>query len=74
MILNTRLSDEAKEEGLIAEEQGGFRRQMGCRDEGLMPVLLGQAEMAKAGRGMVAFTDFAIAYDKVDRGKMWGCL
>ena len=35
-------------------------------------VLLGQTEMAKATRGMlVAFIDFAKAYDKVDRGKLW---
>ena len=38
-------------------------------------VLLGQTEMAKASRGMlVAFIDFAKAYDKVDRGKLWGLL
>ena len=31
--------------------------------------------MAKAARGMlVAFIDFPKAYNKVDRGKMWGCL
>ena len=40
-----------------------------------MLVLLGQPEMAKAARGMlVAFTDFAKAYDKVNRGKMRRCL
>ena len=32
MILNNRLSGEAEEEGLIADEQGGFRKQRGCRD------------------------------------------
>ena len=32
MILNTRLTDMPEEEGLIAEEQGGFHKQRGCRD------------------------------------------
>ena len=32
MILNARLTDVAEGEGLIAEEQGGFHKQRGCRD------------------------------------------
>ena len=32
MILNMRLSVAAEEEGLIAEEQGGFRKMRGRRD------------------------------------------
>ena len=75
MILNARLSSVAEEEGLIVEQQGGFRKQRRCRDQVLMLVLLGQTEMAKAARGMlVAYIDFPKAYDKVDRGKMWRCL
>ena len=71
MILNARLSDEAESKGLIAEEQSGFRKQRGCRDQVSTLVLLGQTEMAKATRGMlVAFIDFAKAYDKLDRGKL----
>ena len=59
MILNARLSDVAKENGLIAEEQGGFCKQRGCRDQVLTLVLLGQTEMAKAAKGMmVVFIDF----------------
>ena len=75
MVLNNRLSGVAEEEGLIAEEQGGFRKQRGCRDQVLSLVLLGQMEMLKKLNGMmVAFTDFSKAYDKVDRNKLWGCL
>ena len=33
MILNARLTGVAEGEGLIAEEQGGFRKQRGCRDQ-----------------------------------------
>ena len=65
----------AEEEGLIAEEQGGFRKQRVCRDQVLTVVLWGQTEMAKTAKGMlVAFTDFTKAYDTVDQGKMWWCL
>ena len=75
MILNARLTDGAEGEGLIAEEQGGFRKQRGCRDQVLTLVLLGQTEVAKAAKGMlVAFIDFSKAYDTVNRGKTWGCL
>ena len=75
MMLNARLSDVAEEEGLIAEEQGGFHKQRGCRDQVLTLVLLGQTKMAKAAKGMlVAFIDFTKAYNTVDRGKMWWCL
>ena len=67
MILNARLSDVAEENGLIAEEQGGFRKQRGCRDQVLTLVLFGQTEMEKAAKGMmVAFIDFTKAYDKVE--------
>ena len=65
----------AEGEGLIAEEQGGFCKQRGCRDQVLTLVLLGRTEIAKAAKGMlVAFIDFTKAYDTVDRGKMWWCL
>ena len=47
MILNNRLSGVAEEEGLIADEQGGFRKQRGCRDQVMSLVLLGQMEMLK---------------------------
>ena len=75
MILNARLTDVTERRGLIAEEQGGFRKQRGCRDQVLTLVLLGQTEIAKAAKGtLVAFIDFTKAYDMVDRGKMWWCL
>ena len=71
-VLNNRLSSLAEEEGLIADEQAGFRKHMGCRDQLLTLVLLGQLEIAKNPEGMlVAFLDFSKAYDKVDRKKLW---
>ena len=53
VILNARLTDVAEGEGLIAEEQGGFRKQRGCRDQVLSLVLLGQTEIVKAAKGML---------------------
>ena len=71
-VLNNRLSSLAEEEGLIADEQAGFRKHMGCRDQLLTLVLLGQLEIAKNPEGMlVAFLDFSKAYDRVDRKKLW---
>ena len=68
MILNSRLSGVAEEEGLIAEEQGGFQKQRGCRDQVLSLVLLGQMEMLKKSHGVkIAFIDFSKTYNKVDR-------
>ena len=60
---------------LIAEEQGGFRKMRGCRDQVLSLVLFGQMEMLKTSSGMMtAFIDFSKAYDRIDRGKLWKCL
>ena len=66
-ILENRFSSMAEEKGLIEEEQGGFRKKRGCRDQLLSLVLLGQTEMVRKPAGMlVAFIDFAKAYDKVN--------
>ena len=63
-----------EEKQLVAEEQGGFRKGRGCRDQLMTLVLLGQLK-AVSGRGMLfSFIDFKKAYDRVDRGKLWGCL
>ena len=74
-VMNNRLSSLVEEEGLIAHEQAGFRKHMGCRDQLLTLELLGQLEIAKNPEGMlVAFLDFSKAYDKVDRKTLWTCL
>ena len=49
-------------------------KRRGYRNQLLTLVLLGQVK-AVAKRGMLAgFIDFKKAYDRVDRGKLWGCL
>ena len=61
MILNVRLSTVA-EEGLIAKEQGWFRKMRGCtvcRDQVLSLVLRGQMELKKSS-GLMAFVGFSL--------------
>ena len=73
-ITQGRLRHVVRERNLVAEEQGGFRKGRGCRDQLLTLLLLVQVK-AVAKRGMLAgFIDFKKAYDRVDRGKLWGCL
>ena len=56
--------DQGRREGLIMEEQGGFRKKRGCRDQLLPLVLLEQTEMVRKAAGMrEEFIDFAKVYD-----------
>ena len=60
---------------LLAEEQGGFRKGRGCRDQMVTLHLLGQIRMITKKKGMFAsFIDLSKAYDRVDRTKLWRCL
>ena len=63
-----------EEKQLVAEEQGGFRKGRGCRDELMTLVLLGQLKACAVSRkGMLfSFIDFKKAYNRVDQGKLWG--
>ena len=75
MILNNWLADFLEAKELLADEQGGFHRGRGCRDQILSLLLIGQSMVAKKSSGMVAaFIDFRKAYDRVDRMKLWDCL
>ena len=65
---------DTEEEGLIAEEQGRFRKQRGCREQVLTLVLLEHTEMAKAAKGMlVAFIDFTkcLRHSRARCGGAW---
>ena len=64
-----------EEKGLVAEEQGGFKRGRGCRGQVFTLMLLGQIK-AHARMGDVCdiyYIDFQKAYDRVDRNKLWQC-
>ena len=67
----------AEEDGLIVDEQGGFRKLSACRDQILSfkLILLAQTRMSGRDNGMfVTFVDFRKAYDRVNREKLWVCL
>ena len=75
LIVQERLVKVVEEKQLLAEEQGGFRRGRGCRDQFLSLSLLGQTMIARRRKGMLAaFIDFKRTYDRVDRTKLWSCL
>ena len=57
-----------EERQLLDEEQGGFRRERGCRDLNLTLALLGQTMKTRGKKGMVAaFLVFKKAYESYDR-------
>ena len=63
-----------KEYNLVVDEQGGFRRGRGCRDQIVSLILLGQTKVASQEDGFLAASiDFGKAYDRVCREKVWGC-
>ena len=63
-----------EEKQLVAEEQGSFSKGRVCKDQLMTLALVGQLK-AVSVRGMfVSFIDVRKAYDRVDRGKLWGCL
>ena len=73
-IAQNRLVHVVEERKLVAEEQGGFRKGRGCRDQLMTLVLLGQVKAVTKTGMFASFIDFKKAYDRVDRGKLWRCL
>jgi hypothetical protein len=69
IVLNTRLREWSEERGVICEEQGGFRRGRGCRDQLLSLVEI--VRMKKRGGLFCAFLDVKKAYDRVFRDGLW---
>ena len=74
-ILNKRLTVVVEDNGLVANEQAGFRKGYSCMEQVLSLVLLGQSQVSMKREGMlVAYIDFLKAYDRIDRMKLWSCL
>ena len=76
LIVQERLVKVAEERQLLVEEQGGFRRGRGCRDQILSCIgTVGPDHDSKRGKGILAaFINFKKAYNRVDRSKLWSCL
>ena len=73
-VIYERVVKVAEEKGLVSEEQCGFRKGRGCRDQLLTLMILGKMKMT-AKRGMFgAFIDLKKAYDTIDQAKLWAHL
>ncbi len=60
---------------LVVEEQGGFKKGRGSKNQIVLLMLLGQTELAmQEGGFLAAFIDFSKAYDRVCMKKLWECL
>ena len=71
-VIKERVVKVAEEKGLMSEEQCGFRKGRGCRDQLLTLMLLGKMKMTAKKRGMFgAFIDLKKAYDTIDQAKIW---
>ena len=71
-VIKERVVKGAEEKGLMSEEQCGFRKGRGCRDQLLTLMLLGKMKMTAKKRGMFgAFIDLKKAYDTIDQAKLW---
>ena len=61
-------------EGLIGEEQCGFRRGRGCVDQVFVMKQMSEKFICKNKELYVAFMDLEKAYDRIDRNAMWRVL
>ena len=70
-VVRNRLTEMAESNGLLCEEQNGFRKGRGCLDNILMLTLLG-SKYSKVEDGLrCGFIDLQKAYDSVNRDKLW---
>ena len=64
----------AKTEYVIAEVQGGFRRDRECTDHFFIVRQICEKYLGKGKEVYFAFLDLEKAYDRVDRDAMWNVL
>ena len=70
-ILNARLQEFADKNGLIAEEQNGFRSKRSCIDHIMSVVNIVESRIKKQHNTFAAFIDFKQAYDGIPRDLLW---
>ena len=61
-------------EGLIDDEQGGFRSQRGCVDQIFTLKQIGEKAWEKKWRMYMGFMDLKKVYDRVNREALWQVL
>jgi hypothetical protein len=71
-VMTKRLSDWAEEEGILVDEQGGFRPKRGCPDQifALSEVIAGRGSKST----FACFVDLKKAFDRVWRDGLWKAL
>jgi hypothetical protein len=74
-VLSERMKGEIEEKGVLPDRQAGFRKGRGTMDNEYILDHLTRNELWKKGGRMYAlFVDFRVAFDKVDRVKMFECM
>jgi len=73
-ILNNRLQSWAEENGVIGEEQAGFRRKYSTVDNIFVLHSVVKKYLFRHKKLFVAFVDFSKAFDTVNRQALWGIL
>ncbi len=73
-ILNQRLNQWAEANGLVEDEQNGFRKSCSCQDHlsSLANIIDNRKLVGKST--YVGFIDFSKAYDRIKRHKLWSHL
>lgn len=71
-VLKSRLEKWMIEQGVLSEEQAGFRRRRGCRDNIFILDFLIKETIRKTGGKLFAFfIDFVTAFPSLNHEKMW---
>ena len=70
-VLNVRLQKWAEENGVIADEQNGFRQKRSCIDQLSCLTNIIEGRKITKRSTFVAFVDFSKAYDRVNRSLLW---
>lgn len=70
-VLNSRLVAWAELNGLLADEQNGFRSGRSCVDHLSMITFVSETRMKAKQSTYAAFIDFSKAYDRIDRDMLW---
>lgn len=70
-IINERIKKWAEDNGLIPEEQSGFRTGRGCEDNVFTLQALLQIQSRFKNSSYVLFIDFKRAFDSIPHNKLW---
>ena len=61
----------AEMNGLIADEQNGFRKRRGCEEQLHSLTSIAHTRIKKRQSTFIGFVDFSKAYDRIDRNLLW---